>query len=126
MAHKRLMRFLILLLLFAACGDAGTATEEALDAAEADAADAGLIECAPAGSAQFARDCTLEKVASEEGLILVVRSPDGGFRRLLVTSDGRGVVAADGAEPAIVSVIGDNRIEVRMGEDRFRLPATIQ
>ena len=55
-----------------------------------------------------------------------VRKPDGGFRRLRVTRDGRGVVAADGAERAQVTIIADDRIEVSIGGDTFRLPATVR
>ena len=44
---------------------------------------------------------------------------------MLVTHDGRGVIAADGAEPAKVTVVGTDGIEVSIGGDRYRLPATI-
>lgn len=84
------------------------------------------IECAIAGAQAFERACLIERLASPEGLTLTIRAPDGGFRRLLVTKDGRGVVAADGALPAIVTVIGDKRIEVAIGGDRYRLPATVK
>jgi hypothetical protein len=84
------------------------------------------IECALNGSAAFARSCTVERVSSGEGLILILRAPDGAFRRLLVTQDGRGVVAADGALPAKVTVIANDRIEVAVGGDRYRLPATVK
>jgi hypothetical protein len=56
----------------------------------------------------------------------VVRKPDGGFRRLRVTDDGRGVAAADGAEAAQVTIIADDRIEVAIGGDVFRLPASVR
>lgn len=55
-----------------------------------------------------------------------MRHADGGFRRLLVTHDGRGVVAADGAEAAVVATVADNMIEVTLGNDRIRLPATVR
>jgi hypothetical protein len=83
------------------------------------------IECAVDG-AGFARVCTLEKVPGPKGLGLTIRSPSGSFRRLLVTKDGRGVVAADGAEAANVIVIGPGRIEVAIGGDRYRLPAVVK
>ncbi|WP_294200526.1 hypothetical protein [uncultured Sphingomonas sp.] len=83
------------------------------------------IECALSGAQNFARDCTVEQSASTEGAILTVRHPDGGFRRLRVTQDGRGVAAADGSVPAQVRVAGDNQIEVQLGDDRYRLPATV-
>ena len=104
-------------LLLAACNDA-------VPAGQADGADTGdgRIECRPAGAADFAPVCLLER----GGEMLTLRKPDGGFRRLVVATDGRGVVAADGAEPAIVSVIGEGRIEVSIGGDAFRLPATVR
>jgi hypothetical protein len=55
-----------------------------------------------------------------------VRKPDGGLRRFLVAQDGSGVAAADGAEQAVVTIIADNRIEVSIGGDTFRLPATVR
>ena len=82
------------------------------------------IDCRFSGAEQFERSCTFEREG--DGSILVIRKPDGGFRRLQVVTDGRGVIAADGAEPAQVTVLGDNRIEVTIGSDQFRLPATVQ
>ena len=81
------------------------------------------VECAIAGAATFKRDCTLARMASSDGTVLVVGREGAGYRRLLVTTDGRGVVAADGAEPASVTIIGDGQIEVAVGGDLFRLPA---
>ena len=83
------------------------------------------IECRFPGNAQFERSCTFEREGAD-GAILVLRKPDGGFRRLRVVTDGRGVIAADGAEPARVTILADNRIEVAIGGDQFRLPATIR
>ena len=60
-----------------------------------------------------------------QGLILTVHRPDGGFHRLLV-KPGYGVVAADGAEEAKVTIVGANEIEVAIGGDRYRLPATVK
>jgi len=84
----------------------------------------GRIECR-SGNAPFARACSVEQSESGAGRVLILRKPDGGFRRLLVIRDGRGVIAADGAEPARVTVIGAGRIEVVIGADAFRLPATV-
>jgi hypothetical protein len=100
--------------------------DNALAQAGSDAEDDGRIICAPAGNAAFSRQCTLDRVQSTEGLILTVHKPDGGFRRLLVVKDGRGVVAADGAEAAKVTIVADHQIEVAIGGDRFRLPATMK
>ena len=88
--------------------------------------DADRIGCAVAGAGDFTRVCTIDRVAEPDGLILTIRHPDGGFRRLRVTRDGRGVVAADGSEAVGVGIAGDNQIEVTVGKDRYRLPATVK
>lgn len=62
-------------------------------------------------------------MASGDGTVLVVGRDGAGYRRLLITTDGRGVVAADGVDPASVTIIGDGLIEVAIGGDRFRLSA---
>ena len=118
-ASARTISFVTPLLLLAACGSARDGNAET-------AADAGDIACAPQGASDFKPVCTLDRVAGDGGLSLVVHNPDGGFHRLLVTKDGRGVVAADGAEKATVTIAGPGEIEVAIGGDRYRLPATIK
>jgi len=83
------------------------------------------IACAR-GDAAFASACTVEQAQGRDGLILTVRHTNGAFRRLLVTQDGRGVIAADGAEVAKVTITGADGIEVARGGDRYRLPAIIK
>lgn len=105
--------------LLAACG------EQTVDS-QTLAADAGRIECAGPGESAFRRDCTIARSRGADGaLVLTVSDPAGGFRRLRVVDDGRGVAAADGAEEARVSLIEGGGIEVALGRDRYRLPATI-
>ena len=106
------------LLLLAACSQA--ATEDAATAADAD----DMIECAVAGATAFERLCAVERTQAEGAPILVVRHPDGGFRRFEVMSDGTGLATADGAEPASVTLREDG-IEVAVATDRYRFPATI-
>jgi len=81
----------------------------------------GDVQCAIDGAADFSRSCALEQLDG----VLTLRHANGGFRRLLVTKDGRGVIAADGAEPAKVTIVGKDEIEVTLGRDRYRLPTTI-
>ena len=98
-------------------------TTEAAAAAPQEAEDP-RIECAIGGS-PFESSCTIETRETDAGLAVVIRSADGGFRRLLLPRDGSGALAADGAEPATVTVLGDGRAEVAIGGDRYRLPATL-
>lgn len=120
---------LLPLLLIAACTQE-SANTQALAVAEAnqaiEAADDRLVNCAVDGAAAFARVCTLDREQTAGGLVLTVRHPDGGFRRLRVTGDGRGVAAADGAVPADVAITGADEIEVGIGDDHYRLPATVK
>lgn len=91
--------------------------------AGAEAIEDGRISCAMGGATLFDRKCTMDRMTSAGGPVLIVGREGAGFRRLLVTTDGRGVVSADGAEPAKVTIIGEDMIEVAIGGDRFRLPA---
>jgi hypothetical protein len=113
------MRAILLpsLILLAACEGGGEQTSATVSAPPED-----RIECALGGGEAFIRACALEL----DGDRLTLRHPDGGFRRLRITDDGRGVAAADGAMPAVVEVIAGNRIEVGLGGDRYRLPATVR
>jgi hypothetical protein len=120
---------LLAVLMLAACSEAGGngAAEAPVNAATTAAApDDNRVECRLAGDGQFERFCTIERNEGPDGATLLLRKPDGGFRRLRVATDGRGVVAADGAEPARVTILRDDRIEVAIGGDAFRLPATVR
>lgn len=112
-------------LLLAACG--GAPDNGDLAEAEArgsrEAAEDGRIECALEGAELFDRTCTVEEISGADGTVLVVGRPNVGYRRLQITTDGRGVVSADGAEPAKVTIVGDGMIEVTVANDRYRLPA---
>ncbi len=125
----RISSVILLPLLLAACGER-TTDRNVLAQVETrqrnDAENDGRIVCAQHGSADYARVCTVDRVNGADGLVLTVSHPDGSFHRLLVTKDGRGVVAADGAETAVVTVLGPGSIEVALGGDRYRLPATVK
>ncbi|PKP99514.1 MAG: hypothetical protein CVT74_07815 [Alphaproteobacteria bacterium HGW-Alphaproteobacteria-13] len=88
-----------------------------------EAAANGRIDCALEGAKLFDRTCTIEEMSGTDGTILIVGKPNVGYRRLQITTDGRGVVAADGSQPATVAIVGDGMIEVAIGADRYRLPA---
>lgn len=115
-------RVLPFLLLLSGCGESEPTPKDVLASAPKGAE---RIECAVGGEA-FAPVCAVDRAQSPDGLTLTLRSPSGSFRRLLVTSDGRGVVAADGVEQAVVTPLGPNGIEVAIGGDRYRLPATVK
>jgi hypothetical protein len=113
-------------LLLAGCdgggaSNAGSGNDAVPANRQAGAAKDGHVDCAIGAGATWTRDCRIEQA----GNILTIRHIDGGFRRFRIVMDGRGVVAADGAEGAIVTIDGDRRIAVRAGQDQYRLPATI-
>ena len=117
---------LIFSLLLAACGQSEPETMTNGAAPPEPGEPDNRIECQVQGSSRFERACSVETADSPRGRILTLRKADGGFRRLLRTDDGRGVVAADGAEAAHVTLLQDGRIEVEIGGDRFRLPAQVR
>jgi hypothetical protein len=95
---------------------------------QADAGDvtgAEPIPCRAFAAAAPSADCTVERMATPEGTALTVRNPDGSFRRLLMVGDGRGVIAADGAEPAVVRPGDAKSIDVAIGGMVYRLPARV-
>ncbi|TPG21580.1 hypothetical protein EAH87_03665 [Sphingomonas koreensis] len=112
----------IVALALAACNGAPDANQTSATANRPE----NRLECAPNDASDFARTCTVDRIDGAEGLTLVVHNPDGGFHRLLVTKDGRGVVSADGAEQAKVTIVAAGQIEVAIGGDRYRLPATVK
>ncbi|WP_152639861.1 hypothetical protein [Sphingobium bisphenolivorans] len=79
------------------------------------------IACSASRGGQFETRCSVER----RGNNLTLRHQDGGFRRFLIVSDGRGLLAADGAEQAKITIIGKDRIELSAGDHRYQLPAKI-
>ena len=84
------------------------------------AANARTIDCVLAG---VPSQCKVETVVERERKLLVVRHPDGGFRRFEAVSDGRGVAPADGAQGAGGNWTDDGRFAVSVGQDRYMFPA---
>lgn len=116
-------------LLLSACqsGEEAPQEEAPAESKQADVPPGGdTIECAIAGGQWFLPECNVQRVKQEDGaLTLVVRHPDGGFRRFLVLTDGRGLATADGSEEAVSEVV-DGRLDVSVGQDRYRFPATVK
>ena len=78
------------------------------------------VECALGGAAGFVPDCTMERQERGGERLLIVRHPDGSFRRFQIGVPGRGLITADGADTALVER-GDGQVEVSVGPDRYRL-----
>ncbi len=120
---KHIVGFTVLLTLAACSGGDGSG---AFEEADRQADEAGKIECALAGAASFARVCTTERIAGTGGPLLIIRHPDGGFRRFNILTDGRGLAAAQGADPTSISILNDGQIELKSADDKYRLPAKIK
>lgn len=117
----------ILLAALASCGgDDARTLEQAEKDAEDQAARDGNIECALAGSDAFERVCTTEQISASDGAILVIRHPDGGFRRFNILTDGRGLAPADGFDETRIRLLDDSSIELTSGDDKYRLPAQVK
>ena len=115
---------MVALIALTGCGGEASKPGNLVGAAEeteADPVDDGKADCRIGGAEEWASDCMVERA----GEMLTIRHGDGGFRRFRVLADGRGLEAADGAEVAVVKIVGDQQIEVAAGADRYRLPAQI-
>lgn len=117
---------LLLCLTLAACGSSGEAGggNAATPAGASSAGDDRVVACALGGSINWTRDCAIDQSKDARGKALTIRHPDGGFRRFDIVADGRGLVPGDGSEQARISSAGADGIEVAVGQDRYRLPAT--
>lgn len=118
------------LALLAGCSAAGD--DEASAAAPEDSQTANApegmepIECAVDGGQWFLRECLVERAEDDGRAILVVWHKDGAFRRFEVLTDGRGLAVADGAEEAVTELFEGRRLDVSVGSDRYRFPATVR
>ncbi len=106
------------LLALAACSSNAAPPE-----ASEGAAGVEHVACALGGDQTFKPDCVVERAQAEGKLVLIVRHPDGAFRRFAVLGGGQGLALADGAETAQVSMVGKD-LEVAVGLDKYRFPAT--
>lgn len=84
------------------------------------------IDCATGGSEKFVPNCFVEDSRVGERRFLTVSNKDGAFRRFEMVNDGRGVVAADGADEAVAKWSAEGVLEVAVGKDRYRFPARIK
>ena len=109
--------FSALALLFLASCSAEPAAENKVKQAKAE----DRIECAIDSASDFTRDCAIQR---GDGTMLKLRHGDGGFRRLTLEADGT-IDTADGADPVAVQTMSDGRTEITVGNDRYRLPATL-
>ncbi|CAH0496843.1 hypothetical protein [Novosphingobium sp. CECT 9465] len=85
-----------------------------------------VIDCMVGGSEKFLPDCFVEDSRVGERRFLTVRHKDGAFRRFEMVDDGRGVIAADGADEATAKWSAEGVLEVAVGKDRFRFPARMK
>jgi len=82
-----------------------------------------MIDCSLNGAGGYGRDCSMERVEQDGSSFVIVRHPDGAFRRFELGVPGLGLVTADGAQQAEVINRG-GYVEVRVGSDRYHLPVS--
>lgn len=124
----RISKIIALTVLLTACDNRpdNEVLADAEQRAAASASNDGKIECAINDGSEFTRDCFTERLSGEGGVTMIIRHPDGGFRRFNVLTDGHGLEAADGFDKAKISIVEDGKIQVTVGPDRYLLPAQIK
>lgn len=107
-------------LLLAGCSVKGE-QEQAASAEGSAAAAPETVSCALKGSDAFKERCTIERSASDGRNFIVLRHPDGGFRRLEELEAGKRYKSVDGADEVAVDANGAD-IELTVGEDHYLFP----
>ena len=110
--------------LLAACSQGESPAGDESDSPPEPAEGSEHIACAVDGESEWQDVCAVERVRDGDTLELVVRHPGGGFRRFLVTTDGRGLVTADGAQELALDYDAEGFADVQIGGDRYRFPAS--
>lgn len=110
----RCLSAFVVSLLLTGCSSQTADTAQAGEAGE-------RIACALGGAAEFSDSCLVEQSQQDDRKVLVVRHPDGAFRRFDVLTDGHGLAVTDGAEQARLRLNGD-LLDVTVGIDRYRFP----
>lgn len=105
----RISNLIALSIAVAACSPAPPAVAEGTE----------LVLCAVNGASKFARKCAVERSNRGGQQVLVIRHPDGGFRRFVLSADGRELAAADGADVVSLALVG-KQTEVRVDVDAYR------
>ncbi len=80
------------------------------------------VACALNGAKTFGRACGVERIEQDGKPIVIVRHPDGGFRRFELREGGRRFVTADGADAGVTIANGKER-EVSVDDDHYLFPA---
>ncbi|WP_159978396.1 MULTISPECIES: hypothetical protein [unclassified Novosphingobium] len=81
------------------------------------------IDCAVGGSVQMKPVCAVERIETDGKHTLVVRHPDGAFRRFDVTEGGASLAPSDGADKAVTS-LANGKLDITVGGDHYLFPAT--
>jgi glucose/arabinose dehydrogenase len=118
-----------ILLALAACSKGGDAQEVVQVAADGSteelpeaAASPASVPCALKGAKEFKADCLIERSTEGGKIMVLVRHPDGGFRRLIELDGGKRYAAADGAQRAELTANG-KEVEVTVEDDHYLFPA---
>ena len=104
----------ILLLALAACS--GKSAGEA-------AANSERIACALADAKTFTSGCEVERISVNGKSSLIIRHPDGSFRRFEVLADGHSLATTDGADPVEMTPNGKDT-EITVGDDHYLFAAS--
>ena len=105
----------------AACSAKGEQGEGAARASASASVAAVTVSCALHGAADYKDRCTVEHSASGGKNFILLRHPDGGFRRLEELEAGKRYKTIDGADEAVVEANGSD-LELTVGDDHYLFP----
>ncbi|MGE3692250.1 MAG: hypothetical protein AB7F98_12820 [Novosphingobium sp.] len=115
------------LLTLAACSVKTTEGQDEAASGEANALIApsgspATISCALAGAKEFKDQCGIERFVTDGKHFIVLRHPDGGFRRIEEVETGKRYRVLDGADEVAVDANGAD-VEVTVGDDHYLFPS---
>jgi hypothetical protein len=94
------------------------------EGSEAKLAEMPPVACRMGAGQAFAPQCHAEWREGEgDARILILHHPDGGFRRLLVSGDGKRVNVADGSEALQVANGKAGEVELSVGDVAYQMSA---
>ena len=118
----RIFNAVLLAAVLAACSPESSTSAAAGEGPSGASAASSKVPCALAGAKSYTAECVLERDSRDGKVLVTLRHPDGGFRRLIELDHGKRFAAADGSDEVAIAANG-KEIEVTLGDDHYLFPA---
>ncbi len=114
----RISSAVLLAAVLAACSSESGTSAAAGEGSSGAPAVSVKVPCALAGAKSYTAECAVERDSRDGKVLVTLRHPDGGFRRLIELDGGKRFAAADGSDEVAIEANG-KEIEVTLGDDHY-------